>query len=78
MVLLARKAVFSLARLNMLAINVVSFPMQVNVAHLCVGVCVISCCFVFRQECFCGLIEEGGIVQNVVNGVFLLLVLFFP
>ena len=75
MVLPARKAIFSLARLNMLLINVVPFPMIV--AHLCVGVCVISCCFIFLQECFCGLIEEGVIVHNVVNGFFFLLVLFF-
>jgi hypothetical protein len=47
------------------------------VVHLCLGVCVIGCCFGLRQECFCELIEEGVIVQNVVNGVFFLLVLFF-
>jgi hypothetical protein len=28
----------SLVRLNMLVIKVVSFPMYVNVAHVCVGV----------------------------------------
>ena len=48
MVLLVQKAIFSLARLNILVIKVVSFPMYVNVAHECAGVCVVSCCFGFR------------------------------
>ena len=43
MVLLVRKATFSFVRLNMLV-----FPIYVNVAHVCDGVCVVSCCFGFR------------------------------
>ena len=45
---LVRKAIFSLVRLNMLVIKVVSFPMYVNVALVCEGVSVVSCCFDFR------------------------------
>jgi len=48
MVLLVRKAAFSFVRLNILVIKVVSFPVYVNVAHVCDGVCVVSCCFGFR------------------------------
>jgi hypothetical protein len=44
MVLLVGKAIFSFVRLNMLVMKVVSLPVYVNVVHVCVGVCVISCC----------------------------------
>jgi hypothetical protein len=48
MVLLVRMAIFSFVRLNMFVIIVVSFPMYVKVAHVCAGVCVVSCCSGFR------------------------------
>jgi len=44
MVVLVGNANFSFVRLNMLVMKVVSFPLYVNVVHVCVGVCVVSCC----------------------------------
>ena len=39
-VLLVRNAIFMLSFLNRLVMKVVSLPMYVKVAHLCVGMCV--------------------------------------
>jgi len=39
-VLLVRNAIFMLVLLNRLVMKVVSLPMYVKVAHLCVGTCV--------------------------------------
>jgi hypothetical protein len=42
MVLLVQKAILMSACLNKLVMNVVSFPIHVNMAHLCVGVWIVS------------------------------------
>ena len=61
--LLVQNAIFMLVCLNKLVMNVVSFPMYVNVAHFCVGVCV------WPIAVF---VVWGCVVYVVVDGVFLL------
>ena len=52
---LVRSSILMLVLLNKLVINVVSFPMYVNVAHFFVGVCVVCCCFCSLGWCsLCG------------------------
>ena len=59
MVLFVRKAILISVFLNRLVMNVVSFPTYVNVAHLCVFVCVdCFCSFSFGWHGFCGLIGK--------------------
>jgi hypothetical protein len=58
MVLFVRYAILSSVCRNMLVMCVVSLPMQVNVAHLCLGVREGCCCFGVRWEGFCGLIGK--------------------
>ena len=60
--------------LNKLVMNVVSFPTYVNVAHLCVCVCVLFLFFQFWVAWFLWSYWEGVVVQNVVDGIFFLLV----
>ena len=55
MVLFVRNAIFMLVRLNKLVMYVVSFPVYVNVIHLCVCVCVFSCCWFCGCRGWCGL-----------------------
>jgi len=43
--LLVRNAIFKFIFLNRFVTKFVSFPMQVNVTHLCVGVCVVVAIF---------------------------------
>jgi len=55
-VLLVRKAILMSVFLNKLVMNVVSFPMYVNLVHFCVRVCVdCFCSFSFGWRGFCGL-----------------------
>ena len=54
-VFLVQKAIFMLVRLKMFVINVVSFPVYVNVAHFCFSMGFGSVCFLsLRLGGFCG------------------------
>ena len=54
-VFLVRKAILILVRLKMFVINVVSFPMYVNVAHFCFSLDFGSVCFLcLKLGAFCG------------------------
>jgi hypothetical protein len=57
MVLFVQYAILRPVCRNMLVMYVVSLPMYVNVAHLCLGVGE-GCSFGVRQEGFCGLIGK--------------------
>ena len=86
MVLLIRNAIFMLAFLNRLVMKVVSLPMYVKVAHLCVGtcVCVAAICFLDVSEDghgvgggFVGMDWEGIVLQDVLYGGDFCIVIIF-
>ena len=60
MLLLVRNAILMLIRLKMFVINVVSLPVNVNVAHFCFSVGLGSFCFI--GFCFC---HHGTIVSRL-------------
>ena len=71
--MLVRNAIFNLVFLNRFVIKFVSFPMSVNVTHLCVGVSVVVA--IFLCSSLVGGFGVGGLCGSI--GKALLYIMFW-